>query len=144
MILVIWQSTLCHIHILEEIKHPHTAGQTKAGLGNFNWELFVHPPYSSDLAPNSYNLTTCPKNWSRSQHFNNDKFMYGVKKWLSSRTTGVFDTGIQCNKWLNYGGGYNEGSLNTYKFFVYNNFSFSLPVLLTAQETLLSHTCIQT
>jgi histone-lysine N-methyltransferase SETMAR len=83
-------------------------------LQHFNWELFDHPPYSPDLAPNNYNLFTYLKNCLGSQHFNNnEEFMEGVKTWLSSKTADFFDTGIQklipqYDKCLNSGTDYVE------------------------------------
>jgi hypothetical protein len=52
---------------------------TQALLEHFNWELSDHPPYSPDLTPNDYHLFTYPNNWLRSQHFNNNELMEGVK-----------------------------------------------------------------
>jgi transposase len=52
---------------------PSTAARTRALLEHFNWELFDHPPYSSDLAPSEYHLVTHLKNWLRSQLFNNNE-----------------------------------------------------------------------
>jgi hypothetical protein len=49
-------------------------------LEHFNSELFDHPPYSPDLAPSDYHLFTYPKNWLRSQHFNNNEMMVKGKK----------------------------------------------------------------
>jgi len=34
----------------------HTAKLTKKLLKEFGWEVFEHPPYSPDLAPNDYHL----------------------------------------------------------------------------------------
>jgi hypothetical protein len=60
---------------------------------HFNWESFDHPPYNPDLTPSDHHLFTYLKNWLRSQTFsNNEKFMEGVKMWLSSA---FFDTGLQ-------------------------------------------------
>jgi hypothetical protein len=43
-----------------------------------------------------YHLFTYPKNWLRSQHFNNNEdLMQGVKTWLSSQVADFFDTDIQ-------------------------------------------------
>jgi hypothetical protein len=42
-------------------------------LEHFNGELFLHPPYSTDLAPSDYHLVTYLKNWLRSQLFNNKR-----------------------------------------------------------------------
>jgi hypothetical protein len=40
---------------------PYTAARTL--LPHFNWELFDHPPQSSDLASAEYQLLTFLKNW---------------------------------------------------------------------------------
>jgi hypothetical protein len=67
----------------------HTAACTRALLVHFNWELFDHTPYSPDLPPSNYHLFTCPKNWFRSQRFNNtEELMEGVKMWVSSQAAG--------------------------------------------------------
>jgi transposase len=63
----------------------------RAVLEHFNWVLFDYPPYSPDLPPSDY-----LKNWLGSQHFNNnEEFMEGVKKWLSSQIADIINTGIQ-------------------------------------------------
>jgi hypothetical protein len=40
----------------------HSAARTRALLEHFNWELFDHPPYNTDLAPSDYHLFTYLKN----------------------------------------------------------------------------------
>jgi transposase len=62
-----------------------TAACTSALLENFNWELFDHPSYNSDLAPSHYHLFTYLKNCLGSQRFKNNELMEGVKTWLSSQ-----------------------------------------------------------
>jgi histone-lysine N-methyltransferase SETMAR len=57
----------------------------------FNWELFDHPPYSPDLAPNDYHLFSYLKNCLRSQRFNNNE----EPREGSSQAANFFDTGIQ-------------------------------------------------
>jgi hypothetical protein len=65
-------------------------------LQHFNWELFDHPLYSSDLGSSNYHLFTYLKNWLGSQHFNNnEESVEGVKMCLSSQAANFFDTGIQ-------------------------------------------------
>jgi hypothetical protein len=46
--------------ILHDNARPYTsnAAGTRTMLGNFNWELFDHPPYSADLAQSDYHLYT--------------------------------------------------------------------------------------
>jgi hypothetical protein len=66
-----------------------------AGAFHFYWELFDHPPYSSDLALSNSYLFTYLKNWLQSQHFNdNEELIEHVKTWLSSQITDFFDTGM--------------------------------------------------
>jgi histone-lysine N-methyltransferase SETMAR len=88
----------------------HTAAHTPTLLEHFNWELFDHPPYSTDLTLSDYHLFTY--NWLGSWHFSNNEFMEGVKTWLSSMATDFFDTGIKKRipryKCLNSGGDYIE------------------------------------
>jgi hypothetical protein len=69
--------------LLHDNARLHTDARIRALLDHFNWELFDHPPYSPDLAPTDYHLFTCLKNWLRSQCFNNNELMEGVKTWLS-------------------------------------------------------------
>jgi transposase len=52
-----------NVVLLHDNACPHTAVHTKALLEHFNWELFDHPPYSSDIAPSDYHLFTYLKNW---------------------------------------------------------------------------------
>jgi hypothetical protein len=68
--------------------------------------------------------------------------MEGVKSWLSLQAADFFDTGIQklispYDKCLSSGGDYVEKQLKYVRIFVYNNFCFSLLVLLTAHRVLL-------
>jgi transposase len=68
--------------LLHENARPYksTAARTLALLEHFNWELFDHHPYNPDLAPSDYQLFTYLKNWLRSQRFNNNDLVEGVKK----------------------------------------------------------------
>jgi transposase len=84
--------------LLHDNAHPHTstATRTRALLEHFNWDLFDHPPYSSDLAPSDYHLFTYLKNWLRSHHSNNnEELTEGVKTWLSSQAADFFDAATQ-------------------------------------------------
>jgi histone-lysine N-methyltransferase SETMAR len=73
------------ILLLHENAPPHTAARTLALLENLKWELFSHPPYSSDLTKSDYHLFTYLKNWFGPRHFSrNEELVEGVKKWLSS------------------------------------------------------------
>jgi histone-lysine N-methyltransferase SETMAR len=66
--------------LLHDNARPHTATRTRALLEHFNWQLFDHPQYSPDLAPNDYHMFTYLKNLLGSQRFhNNEELMEGVK-----------------------------------------------------------------
>jgi hypothetical protein len=68
------------VALLRDNALPHTADRTRTLLEHFNWELFDHRPYTTDLAPSDYHLFTYLKNWLRSQRFkNNEQFMEGIK-----------------------------------------------------------------
>jgi hypothetical protein len=72
--------------LLHDNSRPHTAVRMRVLLENFSWELFDHPPYSSDDTPSDCHLFTYLKNRLESHHFNNnEKFMEDVKTWLSSQ-----------------------------------------------------------
>jgi transposase len=76
--------------ILHDGALPRTVARTWQLLERFNWELFDHPPYSPDLAPNDYHLFTHLKNWLRSQRFNNNELMKGLKcGWAHRRQTSL-------------------------------------------------------
>jgi histone-lysine N-methyltransferase SETMAR len=102
------------IVLIHDHARPHTDARARALLEHFNWELFDHPSYSTNLAPSNYHLFTYPKNWVRSQRFtNNEKLMESVKMWPSSQAADFFDTGIQklvpkYDICLNSGGDYIE------------------------------------
>jgi hypothetical protein len=52
--------------LLHDKAHLHAAACTGALLEHFNWELFDHPPCSTDLASSDYRLFMYLKNWSGS------------------------------------------------------------------------------
>jgi histone-lysine N-methyltransferase SETMAR len=68
------------VMLLHDNSRPHTAACTREPLEHLNWELFDHPPYSHDLAPNDYHLFACLKNWLRSRRFNNNVELMEVVK----------------------------------------------------------------
>ena len=48
---------LRRIVVLHDNGRPHTARQTEAlPYEQFHWDIFEHPPYSSDLAPSDFFL----------------------------------------------------------------------------------------
>ena len=92
---------------------PHTAARTNALIKLFNWEIFDHPPYSPDLAPNDYNLFT-KMVWLATQCLHtNEELMDGVNNWLHNLAAPFFDEGLQklvsrYDKCLNVDGNYVE------------------------------------
>jgi hypothetical protein len=60
------------IILLHENTRLNTAARTLALLEHFNWELFDHTPYSSDLAQSDNHLFTYLKIWLRSQRFHDN------------------------------------------------------------------------
>jgi hypothetical protein len=67
---------------------------TRTLLEHFSCELLDLPTYSSNITP-SDNLFAYLKMWLRSQLFNINELMEGVKMWLSVQAADFFDTGIQ-------------------------------------------------
>jgi transposase len=63
--------------LIHDNAHAHTVACTWAPLKHFKWELFDHPPYSSDLAlaPCDYHLFIYLKNWVASQHYSNNEVL---------------------------------------------------------------------
>jgi hypothetical protein len=89
-VMLVYGVVLIHVNTL-----PHTAARTLALLENFNWELFDHPPYSSDLAWNDYHLFTYLKNGLASLGFSSSELMKCVKTWLNSKAPDFFDREIR-------------------------------------------------
>jgi histone-lysine N-methyltransferase SETMAR len=82
--------------LLYDNVRPHTAVRTNALIKLFNWEIFDHPPYSSDLAPIDYHLFTKMKVWLATQRFHtNEDLVDGVNNWLHNLATTFFDEGLQ-------------------------------------------------
>ena len=80
------------IVLLHDNARPHTATRTNALIKLFNWEIFDHPPYSSDLAPSNYHLFTKIKVWLATQRFHtNEELMDGVNNWLHNLASPFFD-----------------------------------------------------
>ena len=80
------------IVLLHDNARPHTATRTNALIKLFNWEIFDHPPYSSDLAPSNYHLFTKIKVWLATQRFHtNEELMDGVNNWLHNLAVPFFD-----------------------------------------------------
>jgi transposase len=82
--------------LLQDNTRLHAAACTRALLEHFNWGLFDHPPYRTDLAPSEYHMCTYLKHLFGKQCFsNNEELVEGFQTWPSSQAADFFDTGIQ-------------------------------------------------
>jgi histone-lysine N-methyltransferase SETMAR len=100
--------------LLHDNARPYTAARTNALNKLLNWEIFEHPPYSTDLAPIDYHLFTKMKVWLATQRFHtNEELMDGVNNWLHNLAAPLFNEGLQklvsrYDKCLNVDGNYVE------------------------------------
>ena len=82
--------------LLHDNAQPYTMACTNALIKHFNWEIFDHPPYSSDLAPSNYHFSTKMKVWLATQHFHtNEELVDGVNNCLHNLAALFFDEGLQ-------------------------------------------------
>ncbi len=70
--------------------HPHSAWITQELLKTFNWAIFEHPPYSSDLAPSNFALFPALKRILGGQHFQNDEEVKNFTTQYFSNLDGTF------------------------------------------------------
>jgi histone-lysine N-methyltransferase SETMAR len=67
------------VFLLHDNARPQTAARTNDLIKRFNWEIFDHPSYSPELAPNDYHLFSKMKVCLATQHFHSkEKLMDGV------------------------------------------------------------------
>jgi transposase len=84
------------VTLLHDNAQPHTTARTNALMILFNWEIFIHPPYSPDLVPSNYHFFTKMKVWLATQCFHtNEELMDGVNNWLHNLGAPFFDEGLQ-------------------------------------------------
>jgi hypothetical protein len=60
------------IVLLHDNMRPHTKARTDALIKLFNWEIFDHPPDSTDLMPSDYHLFT-KMVWLATQRFHTNE-----------------------------------------------------------------------
>jgi histone-lysine N-methyltransferase SETMAR len=81
--------------LLHDNARPHTAARTNALNKLYKWEIFDHPPYSTDLAPSKYHLFT-KMVWLATQRFHtNEELVDGVNNCLHNLAAPFFDEGLQ-------------------------------------------------
>ena len=79
----------CGIVLLHDNTRPHTAQQTQALLHEqIHWDIFKHPPYSSDLAPSDFFLFPKMKGHLADKCFANDEDLKDVG-WITRRSYGM-------------------------------------------------------
>jgi hypothetical protein len=82
--------------LLRDNAWPHTTARTNALIKLFNWDIFDHPPYSTDLTPSDYHIFTKMKVWLATQCFHtNEELMDAVSNWLHNLVALFFDEGLQ-------------------------------------------------
>ncbi|UYV67552.1 hypothetical protein LAZ67_5001177 [Cordylochernes scorpioides] len=70
-------------HSTPETKRQSMARTTQTLMENFKWEIFTHPPYSSELAPSDFHLFPALKLHLGGKHFANDyKLQAEANHWL--------------------------------------------------------------
>ncbi|KFM68784.1 Histone-lysine N-methyltransferase SETMAR, partial [Stegodyphus mimosarum] len=60
------------IVLIHDNDRPHSVRVTQRLLQQFQWDIFEHPPYSSDLAPSDFHLFPELKLWLGGKLFQND------------------------------------------------------------------------
>ncbi|UYV60410.1 hypothetical protein LAZ67_1001064 [Cordylochernes scorpioides] len=69
--------------LVHDNARPHAARTTQTLLENFKWEIFTHPPYSTELAPSDFYLFPALKLHLGGKHFaNDDKVQAKANHWL--------------------------------------------------------------
>lgn len=74
---------------------PHVAIPVQNYLGNINWEVLPHPPYSPDLAPSDYYLFRSMQHGLSEQHFHSyEEVKNWLDEWLASKNEKWYWDGI--------------------------------------------------
>jgi histone-lysine N-methyltransferase SETMAR len=94
--------------LLHDNARPHTL------LEQLHWEVFEHPPYSSDLTPSDFYPFLHLKRFLAAERFSSDdEVKTAMQHWVEALTADFIDEGIQkleprYEKCLNLGGDYVE------------------------------------
>ncbi|GBM74511.1 Histone-lysine N-methyltransferase SETMAR [Araneus ventricosus] len=102
------------IVLLHGNARPHTYAATQELLDQFGWEIFDHPPYNPDLAPNDFHLFLKLKELLGGKRFGSDEELENaVITWLNELAAEEYAMGIlklkaRYDKCLNVGGDYVE------------------------------------
>ncbi|GBM85453.1 hypothetical protein AVEN_134354-1 [Araneus ventricosus] len=64
-------------------------------LDSFRWEQFCQPPYSSDLAPTDFHLSSHLKKFLAGQQFaSDDEIKVNVQNWFRSQAAEFYGAGM--------------------------------------------------
>ena len=83
--------------LLHDNSRPHTVRRSTY-LQEFGWEVFIHPPYSPDLAPSNFHPFLHLKKLlsSQLQRLQNDRRTeMSVTQWFQSQAADFYDTRTQ-------------------------------------------------
>jgi histone-lysine N-methyltransferase SETMAR len=84
------------ILLLHDNTRPHSANQTTATLRSFKWEVFQHPPYSTDLTPSDFHLFGPLKQHLSGECFpDDDAVERAVCAWFQQQPQEFYATGFQ-------------------------------------------------
>ncbi|UYV64686.1 hypothetical protein LAZ67_3001662 [Cordylochernes scorpioides] len=103
--------------LVHDNARPHAARTTQTLLESFKLEIFIHPPYSPDLAPSDFYLFPALKLHLGGRHFaNDDEVQAEANHWLRRQDTAWNNSGIKLllqrfQKCLDRNGDYVENGL---------------------------------
>jgi histone-lysine N-methyltransferase SETMAR len=72
-----------------------TTASTRVVLADFAWDVFYHPPYSSDLMPSDFHFSTHLKQFLGSTCMRSDEEVKMIKDWFSGLAADFYNAGIQ-------------------------------------------------
>ena len=76
-----------NVIILHDNARPHVANKTINKLRKFHWEFLEHPPYSPNLGPSDFHLSSPLKKFLAGQRFTcDDKVKAAVREWFRNQT----------------------------------------------------------
>lgn len=87
------------IHMHHDYVQTHTTLATNQVIAKFGSSVVTHPPYSPDLAPSDFHLSSPMKDFVWRQQFDDiDEVIVAQKKWIQQCTPTFFQRGF--NSWV--------------------------------------------